>query len=579
MAYHKLAKFINHGQWEMAEQEFLLHQDDIWTDELSILAATLFFHNGQYEEAYRSIQKGLDYNHANYELYLLLGNYYFRSNINQAWLCYENAQYYCDNKEDLDIILQYKTTAEQFPEWNVKKTSIVIPSYNLKSITQQCIASIKQNNLLSSFEIIVVDNNSTDGIKEWLQCQTDIKLICNKENKGFPFACNQGIKAAGPENNIFLLNNDTFITPNAIFWLRMGLYENENIGATGSVSNYPSHGQPMTEECRTLEEYIAYGCKNNVPRKNPYEKKPFLTGFALMLKREALDMIGLLDVRFSPGQFEDDDLGIRLNLAGWQVILCDNSFIFHYGSGEGKYQSLWNQSFDANIKKFIEKWDFDIRYYTFARQEIISLINHDWDAPIKVLEVGCGLGATLSKIKYLWPNSKVYGIEIVDCIAQIGANYLDILQGNIETMSLPFLAEQFDYIILADVLEHLYEPEQTIKHLMPYLKGNGSFLCSIPNIMHVSVLLPLLQGKFDYTNSGVCDKTHIKFFTLNSIAKLFQKYADIENLTGNFGGYLTEEEQQMLNALENVPKLASKTEFQVCQYIFSARKKENVLSS
>lgn len=571
MKYTKLAELINQCDWENAEKEFQICQHDTWTDELAILAATLYFHNAQYEEAYESIQNGLRYNYANYELYLLLGNYYAPSNINQAWLCYENAEFYCTNAEDLEIIMQYKAAAENFPDWNVRKTSIVILSYNLKDIMQECIESIRKHNLSSSYEIIVVDNNSTDGITEWLKQQDDLKLICNTENKGFPCACNQGIKLSEPENNIFLLNNDTLITANAIFWLRMGLYEEKHIGATGSVSNQAAHGQLMSEKCHTIDEYIAYGNKNNLPRKNPYEKKPFLIGFALMLKREALDSVGLLDERFSPGQFEDDDLGIRLNCAGWQTVLCDNSFIFHYISGAGKNQDLWIKTNQINANKFKEKWKFDIGYYTFARREIISLIQHSHNEPIQVLEVGCGLGATLTKIKYLWPNSSVYGIEVVDRVAQIGANYLNIIPGNIETMELPYDNGQFDYIILADVIEHLHEPEETLARLIPYLKKDGSFLCSIPNMMHISVISPLLQGRFDYTDAGICDKTHLRFFTLDSILKLFQKHMTIEKMAGTFGP-VSPEDEQMLDALEGIPNLAQKQEFQIYQYIFCAKK-------
>ena len=571
--YERLAELINAGEWERAEKEFLEHQNDAWTDELAILASVIFFQKGQKEEAYTCIQRGLLYNYKNYELYLLLGNYYEQKNINQAWLCYENAEFFCDNQEDMEIIMQYKTALENSAEWNVQKTSIVILSYNSKELTQQCIESIRQNNLSSSYEIVVVDNHSTDGIREWLEEQKDIKLICNSENKGFPYGCNQGIKISEPENNIFLLNNDTVVTPNAIFWLRMGLYEKERIGAAGSVSNYVMNGQMIVEKYQTLAEYISFGERNNLPRKNSYEKKIFLVGFALLLKREALDNIGLLDVRFSPGQYEDNDLGIRLNYAGWQVILCKNSFIYHYGSGGGKYTESWNLISERNADKLKEKWKFDMRYYTWARREMIQLITHNPEQPIKVLEVGCGMGATLAKIQYLWQRSEVCGIEIAERVAEIGANYLDIIQGDIETMEIPYLEEQFDYIILADVLEHLYEPERAIKRLIPYLKRGGAFLCSVPNIMHVSALLPLLQGQFDYQEAGILDRTHIRFFTLDSITKLFQACGlEIEALTGTGGDELPEKEKQMMEALEKVPGIAPTKAFQVYQYIFRARK-------
>ncbi len=81
-----------------------------------------------------------------------------------------------------------------------------------------------------------------------------------------------------------------------------------------------------------------------------------------------------------------------------------------------------------------------------------------------------------SKIKYLWPNSSVYGIEIVERIAQIGANYLNIIPGNIESMELPYAIEQLDYIILAAVIEHLHNPEETLVRLIPYLKKRFIFV-------------------------------------------------------------------------------------------------------
>lgn len=572
--FEKLAELINAGDLKQAALEFQLHQNDTWTEEFAILAATLFLQMGQREEAFSCIRKGLLCNYRSYELYLLLGNYYEKENINQAWLCYENAEFYCDNKEDLDIILKYKSALECNEAWSVKSTSIVILSYNVKELTQQCIESIRQNNLSSSYELILVDNHSTDGIREWLQEQKDIKLLCNSENKGFPYGCNQGIKMAEPENNIFLLNSDTIVPPNAIFWLRMGLYENDLVGATGSVSNRAGD-QLIQEQFNTIKEYIAYGEKNNIPRTNPYEKKIYLIGFALMLKRQALDNIGLLDVRFSPGLYEDVDLGIRLNREGWQVLLCKNSFIYHYGGGDGKNDRQWNELFYQNALKLKEKWKFDIRYYTYARWELINLITHKQDQPIHVLEIGCGMGATLAKIQYFWPMSEVRGIEIDEHVADIGSNCLDIIQGNIETMEIPYSENEFDYIILADVLEHLHEPEKVIKRLIPYLKKDGAFLCSIPNIMHISAFLPLLRGQMDYQDSGILDRAHLRFFTLDSIVKLFQRCGlTIEALSGMEADDPTEQETKMLDVLEKVPGVASRDTFLVYQYVFRAGKME-----
>lgn len=93
--------------------------------------------------------------------------------------------------------------------------------------------------------VIVVENASKDKSVAWMKQQKDIKLLCNKENSGFPMGCNQGIRMAEKESDILLLNNDTIMTPNALFWLRMALYENDQVGSTGSVSNYVTNGQAV----------------------------------------------------------------------------------------------------------------------------------------------------------------------------------------------------------------------------------------------------------------------------------------------------------------------------------------------
>ena len=274
MSYESLKEKIRLGKWKDAVSKLLpLFDAGEWNDELAVCAATIALETGDRELAFDYISQGLEYNYQNYELYLLLGMYYEHKNVNQAWLCYENAEYYCTDLEDIEIIRRYKGNARMQNGWHVNNCSIVLLTYNLKDISVQCINSIRSTNARDSYELIVVDNGSTDGILEWLQQQPDVKLISNKENRGFPAGCNQGIEVASRQNDIFLLNSDTIVLPNTIFWLRMGLYENKQVGATGSVSNSVVNGQRIEEKLGSISEYILLGEKKNIPLRNQYEKK------------------------------------------------------------------------------------------------------------------------------------------------------------------------------------------------------------------------------------------------------------------------------------------------------------------
>ena len=175
-----------------------------------------------------------------------------------------------------------------------------------------------------------------------------------------------------------------------------------------------------------------------------------------------------------------------------------------------------------------------------------------------------GLGATLAAIQSQWPNAEVKGIEIVPEIAKIGANIVDIMQGDIEHMDIPFEKESFDYIILGDVLEHLLEPQRILMRLKEYLKADGMFICSIPNLMHMSVILPLLQGAFNYADAGILDRTHIRFFTLTSIYQMFQECKlEIEEIKGTYSAASTDENNvQAIKAIQNVFCATSLQQFQ-----------------
>lgn len=574
MKYEKLIEYVNSQDWENAVKELGNLQMDQVDDTLAILAGTICFQFGELDAAYEYIRKGLQYNYQNYELYFLLGNYYESVNLCQAWLCYENAEFYCDRDEDRELIEEYKAKIECEMRGGVKprRTSIVILSYNIKDICVQCIESIRRNNPKSVYEIVVVDNASTDGVREWLQEQQDITLICNEENVGFPAGCNQGIEASHPENDILLLNNDTIMLPNSLFWLRMGLYDDEKVGAAGSVSNVAANGQVVERKFSSADEAIEYAIRHNTPDRNALEKKIWLMGFALLLKRKALDEVGVLDTLYSPGCFEDDDIGVRLRYAGWKVYLCHNSFIYHYGSGFGQNRGIWAESGHKNVDKFKQKWGFNIDYYTYARYEIISLIKRNREEAIRVLEIGCGGGATLARIQYQFPNAEVKGVELEENVAKLGRNQIEIIQGNIETMQIPYEKNYFDYIIFGDVLEHLYAPDEVLRKMKAYLREGGQFLCSIPNLMHMSVILPLLRGQFQYGDAGILDRTHIRFFTLNSIIDMLQRCGLVITKINSKKvlPHLSEEDQELLNGLYSLPHVASEEFYDAYQFIFSA---------
>ena len=143
-----------------------------------------------------------------------------------------------------------------------------------------------------------------------------------------------------------------------------------------------------------------------------------------------------------------------------------------------------------------------------------------------VLDVGCAcgdLGLFLKKTK----SCSIYGLEYNEesiSIAKSKNVYNDICQVDLncfEESNFINFYNKFDYIVLGDILEHLINPNEVLSKLKKYLKDNGCFLISLPNISHGSIKIDLLLNQWNYTETGILDKTHLRFFTLNSIIKFF----------------------------------------------------------
>jgi len=140
----------------------------------------------------------------------------------------------------------------------------------------------------------------------------------------------------------------------------------------------------------------------------------------------------------------------------------------------------------------------------------------------KILDVGCSSGylGRLMKEK----GNIVYGVEISEGPAKEAKGLLDdVFIGNIEEVELPWPEESFDVIVCADVLEHLFDPGLALIKLKKLMNENGKLIISLPNVAYYGVRKNLLFGRFEYQETGVLEKGHLRFFTRSSAAGLLKK--------------------------------------------------------
>lgn len=392
--------------------------------------------------------------------------------------------------------------------------SIIIPVFNAYKFSSKCIDSIIKNTSLK-YEIIVVDNGSTDQTCKEFSNNNRVNYIKNSENLGFSKAVNIGIKNSKGKFCV-ILNNDTLVSYNWLNKLKKCYENSENPGIISPVSNNAGIYQSVEKNTKD-NEYKDISLKIFKEFKYETQISKALSGFCMFFKKSLIDEIGYFDENFEIGNFEDNDICIRCKNAGYNLYIAKGIFIFHYGQKTFLENSInYNKCFNENKLIFEKKWS---GYYFADRKELLTLIDN---VPKKVLDIGCATGVfgKLLKDKY---NCCVTGIEINKRICKIAENNIDkVICCNVET-NFPEIKDKFDIIILADILEHLKNPENLLNNIKNLLNSNGYIIISVPNVSHYSVVMNLLWGNWDYTSSGILDKTHLRFFTFNSIKRMLKE--------------------------------------------------------
>ncbi|MDU1906254.1 MAG: class I SAM-dependent methyltransferase [Dysgonomonas sp.] len=163
----------------------------------------------------------------------------------------------------------------------------------------------------------------------------------------------------------------------------------------------------------------------------------------------------------------------------------------------------------------------DTNYYNSERNEIYPFIP---DNIKRTLEVGCALGNFSANLKDK-KNTESWGIEMEEKVAEVAQSKLDkVIIGAFEDVYTQLPSQYFDCIFFNDVLEHMAYPEDCLTKVKGSLAPDGHIVASIPNVRYIEVLIDLVFRKdWEYKNSGVMDKTHLRFFTKKSMIRMFEK--------------------------------------------------------
>ena len=257
-----------------------------------------------------------------------------------------------------------------------KRCDIVIPVWNLKDITEQCVESIIRHTRFP-YRIIIVDNASKYETRLYLASLTkrtdaDIRVIRNEENLGNSKAANQGIRASDADY-VCILDNDTIVTDRWLEEMVGATERNDSVGVVNPLSNYGA----KKPRGKSWDDVSAENYRRN---RGIYIETAAAIGFCFLITRSAVEKVGLWPEDYGPGYFEDTEYSIRAIEKGYKVVIAQGAYVVHLEHSSFRKTGTFDELFRKNQKIFYEKYGSPQRHlYIFTGKETFGLEKDAYD--------------------------------------------------------------------------------------------------------------------------------------------------------------------------------------------------------
>ena len=372
--------------------------------------------------------------------------------------------------------------------------SIVVQAYNRLEKTKICVESILKYTTDIEYELVLIDNGSTDGTLDYFKSVNHSRKIIIRVTKNVgsyvPIIFNH---LSG--RYLAFICNDTYVTQNWLANLLTCLKSAEAIGLVVPVISNGSNLQGADITFNSLEEMQEKAAKHNIPDPRLWHERLRLVIQMALYKREALDMMGLADYGFFH-DFADDDAAFRIRRAGYKTVLCKDTFVHHdhirTNLNEKEYGDF-NRSIAAGKKDFqskyfgIDAWD-DVNNYETVMMSFVNPQEHKGSKGIEILGVDVLCGTPILELKNKLREAKIYDARL-SAFSTDPKYWLDlkticageVVVDRIELIKEHFENAQFDYVVLGKPINVYRNPLELLQVLLKRLKSDGHLLLKLHN--------------------------------------------------------------------------------------------------
>lgn len=379
------------------------------------------------------------------------------------------------------------------------QVSIILLAFNHLDYTKLCVESLYRFTSHLPFELITVNNGSSDATEQFFNTLPHQKKINFPHNVGGDTAINEGLKLADGKYTVFL-SNDLILTPHWLDNLLKCMEAGGKIGmvvpACGASSNYQQVGLQYNSMDEMLQKAAAYN--HSDPRK--WEERLRLITYTFLIRTDLFKAMGGLEEIYNPGGFDDDDLSFRIRRAGYKLIFAKDTFVHHFGSITFSQDYAKLNLLERNRQIFFNKFGIDSWEDCHIDFEIVNAVQYEQDGHKDILALCTSCGGTALQVKNRFQE---YGFtDIALWTLTENRHYLPDLKTisdhvvygpfkNIETLC---QGKAFDYIFIEGDLQDFENPEIFLQAVIRILRANGQLLFTVANEAFYLNLFQLLNG-------------------------------------------------------------------------------------
>lgn len=394
------------------------------------------------------------------------------------------------------------------------ETSIIVFAEGREDQLASCLWSIETFTVKDEYELFVVGRGLQFNDEQ-------LQKINYIESKGNPISAVNEAICHSKGKDIAFLYGDAMVTSHWLPRLKKVLYSSERCGAVGPLARKSSHFQQISEaeakEYSNIREMALAAAEIAVHNRGKVSHTLFLDAICLLLKRQAIDDMGFLPEEYQTPAKAFMDYTVNMIKCGWECLIAREVYVHNAISAlDGIPQT------EDDV--FTQRQGFTASYSLGFRGDILELAKIQEKPGLSVLDIGCACGGTLMKIMDADPSAERYGIEMSPGAAAVAEHFGKVFQEDMLKLDMPELAAKFDYIFMGDVLEHIVDTDAALSKVYGWLKRGGRLIVSVPNVANISIITGLLMGRWHYQNSGILDRTHMRFFTYNEMKEHLERH-------------------------------------------------------